>query len=186
MKRIGLALTVCAMIIAALLWTHNAAYCSEGNRMDGHWKLVPARSSSIDPWSDLFLDIRVEGSSVTIVKRYSAGHPHDVRVDSMTVSVQGGEEIVPVPPGRWLGEVSLGIYYGPHTQRRVRARMIDSRDELQVDSHETVQTAQGSAEVDSQETFVISPDGSTMQWQVTRSTRTSGPPLNFTFARVTK
>ena len=103
----------------------------------------------------------------------------------MTVGLGGVEERVPIPPGRWLGEVSMGIYYGPHAERRVRARMNDSRDTLLIVSRDIVQTAQGSAEVDARDTFTLSADASTLQWHATRSTRTSGPPLVITFSRVT-
>ena len=186
MKKIGFAVFGFAVVAAAILCVPPGTYSADGNRLDGRWKFVPGQSASIDPWSDLGLDIRADGSHVTIVKRYSAGSPLDRRVDSMTVNLRGEEEIVPVPPGRWLGEVSMGVYYGPSAKRHVRARMSDSRGELQIDSRETVQTAQGSVEVDVQEIFTPSPDGSTIQWHVTRSTRMSGPPLTYTFSRVTQ
>ena len=80
----------------------------------------------------------------------------------------------------------MDVYYGPYAKRHLRARMSDSRSEIQIDSRETVQTAQGNAEVDVQELFSLSPDGSTIQWHVTRSTRVSGPPLAYTFSRVTQ
>ena len=186
MKRTLFVLLGCALLMAGLLCTPPGAYSFDGSRLDGRWKLVPGQSASIDPWSDLILDIRVDGSHATIVKRFSAGSPLDRRVDSMTVNLRGEEEIVSVPSGRWLGEVSMGIYYGPHTKRQVKARMSESRGALQIDSRETVQTAQGSVEVDVREIFTPSPDGSTIQWHVTRSTRLSGPPLAYTFSRVTQ
>ena len=156
------------------------------NRLYGHWKLIPDKSVSIDPWADLVLDIHGDGTHVTIVKRYSAGNTHDRRVDSMTVNTEGKEEIVPIPPGRWLGEVSMGIYYGPETKRHVLARMSDSKNELHVDTRETLQTAQGETDVDVKETYALASDGSTVQLSENRSTRRSGPPLTYTFVRATQ
>ncbi len=171
-------------IAAALFCTFLVSCTRENNRLDGRWKLVKEKSASIDPWGDLELDIRTNGAQVTIVKRYSAGHPRDRRIDSMTVNTEGNKEIVSIPAGRWLGEVSMGIYYGPNAKRHVQARMNDARNELLVDSRETLQTAQGTIEVNVKETFALLPDGSTAQWKETRSTRTSGPPLTCTFSRV--
>ncbi len=154
--------------------------------LDGHWKLIREKSTSIDPWSDLFVDIHIEGTRVTIVKRYSAGHPHDRTADSMSVNTEDREEIVPGPRGRWLGEVSMGIYYGSRSERHVRARMVEPGIALHIETHESLQTAQGETEVDSRETFTLSTDGSTMQWDEIRSTRKDGPPLMRTFTRMTQ
>ncbi len=171
-------------LVAALFCTLIAFSAGENGRLDGHWKLVPEKSGSIDPWSQLGLDITIDGSRVTIVKRYDAGNALDRRVDSMTVNSVGSEEVVSVPPGRWLGEVSMGVYYGPNTKRRVSARTNDSRNGLQVDARETLQTAQGAIEVAVKEIYTLAPDGSSLILTETRSTRTSGPPLTYTFARV--
>ena len=171
-------------LVAALFCTLIAFSTGEDGRLGGHWKLVPEKSGSIDPWNQLGLDIVTEGSHITIVKRYDAGNALDRRVDSMTVNTVGSEEVVSVPPGRWLGEVSMGVYYGPNTKRRVTARMNDSRNGLQVDTRETLQTAQGAIEVTVKDVYTLAPDGSSLQLSQTRSTRTSGPPLTYTFARV--
>jgi hypothetical protein len=179
-------LAVSGLLAAALISTISDSYCGDGSRLNGHWKLLPDKSASIDPWTDLMLDIHTDGPLVTVVKRYSAGHPHDVRVDSMTVNTQGLEATLPVSPGRWLGEVSMGIYYGPHAQRHVLAQLNESHNELYIDSHETLETAQGETEVDAKNAFTLSPDGLTMQWNETRSTRMSGPPMTYTFVRVTQ
>ena len=170
-------------LVAACLSTHPDLHAQVPGRLDGQWKLVPEKSASIDPWGQISLEIRTDGSHVTVVKRYSAGHVVDRRVDSMTVSTEGGEELLPVPPGRWLGQVSMGVYYGPGTVRRVQARLNDSRNELHISALETVQTAQGSCETSVKGTFTVSSDGQTLQWSEARSTRKSGPPLTYTFAR---
>ena len=173
-------LSFAAVLFCTILVSHG----QDRNRLDGHWKLIKEKSASIDPWSDLTLEIQTSGTQATIVKRYSAGHPLDRRVDSMTVDTRGKEEIIPVPSGRWLGQVSMGVYYGPTTKRYVQARMSDPANKLQVDSRETVQTAQGAVEVRVKETYTLTSDGSTIQWNETRSTRTSGPPLPYTFSRI--
>jgi hypothetical protein len=170
---------------AALLCLLLLSCGRDSNRLYGHWKLIPGKSVSIDPWADLVLDIHGDGTHVTVVKRYSAGHTHDRRVDSMTVNTEGNEEIVSIPPGRWLGEVSMGIYYGSVTTRRAMARMRDSNNELHINTHETLETSQGETDVEVKETYALVSDGSTMQLSENRSTRRSGPPLTYTFARAT-
>jgi hypothetical protein len=172
-------------IAAALLCLLLLSCGRDSNRLYGHWKLIPEKSGSIDPWADLVLDIHGDGTHVTVVKHYSAGHAHDRRVDSMTVNTEGNEEIVPIPPGRWLGQVSMGIYYGSVTKRRVMARMSDANNELHIDMRETLETAQGETDVEVKETYTLLSDGSTVQLSENRSTRRSGPPLTYTFARAT-
>lgn len=171
-------------LVAALFCTLLVSYAQDPGRLDGHWKLIAEKSASIDPWSRLNLDIATDGSRITIVKRYDAGNVLDRRVDSMTVNTLGKEEIVSIPPGRWLGEVSMGIYYGPNTKRHVVARMNDARSGLNVDMRETLQTAQGAIEVNVSDVYALASDGSSLQLSEARSTRTSGPPLTYMFARV--
>lgn len=178
---------IAVVSIAAALFCLVLLSCGRNsNRLYGHWTLIPGKSVSIDPWADLVLDIRGDASHVTIVKRYSAGNAHDRRIDSMTVSTEGGEEIVPIPPGRWLGEVSMGIYYGPGSQRHVHARLSDSSNELRVDTRETLETSQGEAAVEVKETYALVSGGSEIQLSENRSTRMSGPPLTYTFTRAKK
>ncbi len=173
-------------IAAALVCTLPHAYGRDSNSLDGHWTLIREKSASIDPWNDLVLDIHIEGTHVTIVRRYSAGNALDRTADSMSVNTEGREEIVPAPRGRWLGEVSMGIYYGPKSERHVLARISDSGNLLQMETREMLQTAQGETEVEVKETFALSSDGSRIQWSESRSTRKAGPPLVYTFERMTR
>ncbi len=176
-------LIICISFAAAFSCLLLLSCGRDGNRLDGRWKLVREKSVSLDPWVDLVLDIRIDGTHVTLVKRYFGGNAHDRRVDSMTVNTQGKEEIVPIPQGRWLGEVSMGIYYGPETKRHVLARINDSRNELHIDTREPLETAQGETGVEVKETYTLASDGSSIQLTENRSTRRSGPPLTYTFAR---
>ncbi len=171
-------------IAVALACTLFVAYGHDRSSLDGRWKLVREKSASIDPWTDLVLEIQTEASRLTLVKRYSAGHPHDRQVDSMTVNTEGREEIVPAPQGRWLGEVSMGVYYGMNSARHVVARMNDAGNVLQIETHETLETGQGTTDIDSKESFTLLSDGSTMQWTVSRSTRKASPRLTFTLERM--
>jgi hypothetical protein len=173
--------------IAATLFCLLLLSCGhDGNRLDGRWKLIREKSASIDPWVDLVLEIRTKGTHVSIVKRYLGGNSHDHRVDSMMVDTKGSEEIISLPPGRWLGEVSMGLYYGPETKRHVLGRINESQSELHIDTRETLETAQGETEVEVKETYTLASDGSSVQLSENRSTRRSGPPLAYTFSRATQ
>jgi len=174
-----------ACLAAAFFCAPGVMHSGSGSRLDGHWNILVNKSANIDPWVGLMIDITTDGNRLTIVKRYNGGHPHDRRVDSISVT-PGKTEVVTVPPGRWLGEVSMALYYGPGAQRQVLARVSDPGNEIQVESRDTLETAQGRVPVDVQDTFTLSPDGVTMEWRQTRSTRLSGPPLVYSFARVTR
>jgi len=145
---------------------------------DGHWKLVPEHSSSVDPWSSVVLDIGRSPDSISIRKTYSAGNAFDRRIDLMVVNTKGIEQVVPVPPGRWLGQVSMGVYYGPGATRHVKARWSED-GELIMEIRETVQTAQGESLIESKQTFAIQSDG-TLKIHEERSTR-SGLSMNWIF-----
>jgi hypothetical protein len=177
-------IAIMASLVTIFFGILPGSQAQERQQLNGRWKLDPQKSASIDPWSTLELGILVEGNRATLVKRYSAGHVLDRRTDSMTVNLEGREEDLSVPAGRWLGQVSMGIYYGPGTQRHVQASANSSFTELHFAEHEMLQTAQGAIESNITETFTLSPDGSTLQWSEVRSTRKSGPPLTYTFVRI--
>ncbi len=90
-------------LVAACLSTHPDLHAQVPGRLDGQWKLVPEKSASIDPWGQISLEIRTDGSHVTVVKRYSAGHVVDRRVDSMTVSTEGARGTPPCSSGALAG-----------------------------------------------------------------------------------
>lgn len=159
------------ILLAVVVFVLSLQACAPTSHgLDGHWKLVAEQSSSIDPWRSVVLDISRSPDSISIRKTYSAGS-YDRRVDLMVVNTKGIEQVVPVPPGRWLGQVSMGVYYGPGATRTVKARWSEN-GELIMEIRETVQTAQGESLIESQQTFAIQPDG-TLKIHEERSTRSS-------------
>ena len=154
--------------------------------IEGHWRLLREKSSSIDPWSTLTLDIGLQNDTVVIVKTYSAGNPHDVRKDSIRVNTRGTEQTLPMPSDRWLGEVSMGVYYKPSSFRHVTASWNADGKELGMEVRETLETSQGEIETTTRKTYTVSPDASTLIVAEKRSTRLSGPSMGYEFVRVAK
>jgi hypothetical protein len=152
--------------------------------MAGHWKLLPDSSSSIDPWRNLSLAIRLRQDTVVIIKTYSASS-HDVRKDSMEVNTRGEEQTVSIPSGRWLGQVSMGVYYGASSFRHLTAQWNEEKNQLRIDGREVLETSQGEIQVRSSQTLSISPDRSTLTITETRSTR-AAPPMGYKFVRLTE
>ena len=165
-----------AVVMVFALSLQACAPASTG--LDGRWKLVPEQSSSVDPWSSVVLDISRSPDSISIKKTYSAGNAFDRRIDLMVVNTKGMEQVVPVSPGRWLGQVSMGVYYGPGATRTVKARWSEN-GELIMEIRETVQTAQGESLIERKQTFAIQSDG-TLKIREERSTR-SGVLMNWIF-----
>jgi hypothetical protein len=164
-------------------------FCMDGNQMSGPslagtWKLLPEKSSSIDPWRNLTLLLRFRQDTVVIVKTYSAGS-RDVRRDSVEVNTRGEEQTLPISPGRWLGGVSMGVYYGSSSVRHVRARWNAGGNELSIDTGEVLETSQGEVDVAIRQTFT-SPDASSLILAEARSTRVSAQPMRYVFVRETE
>jgi hypothetical protein len=179
----GLRKTIIELICVCSLFCLNGSQM-RGQSLTGHWKLLPEESGSIDPWRNLTLVVRLRQDTVVIVKTYSAGS-HDVRRDSMEVNTRGEEQTIPVPPGRWLGGVSMGVYYGSSSVRYVRARWNADGDELSVDTREVLETSQGEVDITIRQTF-SSPDASTLTLTEARSTRVSASPMRYVFVRQTE
>ncbi len=150
----------------------------DGARFDGTWTLDTTRSTAIDPWRGLTLDLRITDDAVTVQRTWS-GTRGARGLDSMRVRTDG--TVNPVPIHRWVDNRHLGVRIAPNTRRAVVAQWKDEGRTLSIEQKMSVITSQGETPLRIYSEYRLAPDGHTLYLMELRSTRPR--PLHYVFTR---
>lgn len=143
----------------------------------GHWQLDPSRSSAVDPFRTIRLEVSVSGDRVSITKTMDGGK----RSTADTLNLDLGRAEVTEPMVMWVDNRHIGAWIGDDRDRRVRAELLDAGATLRVESNFKLETSQGTTPVRVTTEYRLSPDGKRLTVLELRSTRNR--PLHYTFDR---
>ena len=146
----------------------------------GKWEMIPQKSSDIDLFGSVALEIRVKGPSVTVIDIWGRGRSFR---DSLTLQAGGAATRVPVTARVFPSNVFMGLMMQRGSERLVTASWQDSGRTLRVDEQYRLRGSQGETAESSRRTYALSQDGETITYTVMRSTRKSGPPVRFVLKR---
>jgi hypothetical protein len=146
----------------------------------GKWEMIPQKSSDIDLFGAVGVEIRQKGSSVTVIDVW--GNGRNFR-DSLTLAADGSIARVPVTARVFPSNVFMGLMMNRGAERLVSSSWQDSGRTLTVDERYRLRGSQGETPVSSRRTYVLSQDGETITYTLERSTRRSGPPVRFVLKR---
>jgi len=141
------------------LWTINAG---DTTTMDPE-----ARSTATDPWSDLDIEIEVDGDLVTITRIYRGGSR--ISRESMTVDTAIPPQVVTVEG--WWDNRHIGAYLGGGKIHTVAARWLDEGRTLQLNIEMVLETSQAETTVRVLREMRLSEDGETLVCLQLRSSR---------------
>jgi hypothetical protein len=146
----------------------------------GSWELLPEKSTDIDHFRMLTLDLRAEGKSLTIVQTWRARK--SVR-DSL-VLVPGGPP-VDVPVNDWVfpANVFMGFRMPEGGKRKIAARWEGGGTILRLDESYALHGSQGKRPVSAVHRYELSQDKEILVYRLNRSTRKSGPEMKYLFKR---
>ena len=135
---------------------------------EGRWKIDTSKSTALDPWRSLAIEIVVDGDNVSITRYYGGGTRVaqesmivDTTVPSRTVEVEG-----------WWDNRHIGAYLGGGKEQTVAARWLDEGHTLQLNVEMILDTSQGEAPVRVLREMRLSRDGTTLRVLQLRSSRT--------------
>lgn len=133
----------------------------------GRWLIDANRSTPLDPWRSLEIDISVKGDSVSIIRDYSAGSR--VASESMALDMTRASQDVVVDG--WWDNRHIGAYLGGGKKQTVAARWLDEGQTLQLNIDMILETSQGDAPVRVIRELRLSEDGQTLTVLQLRSSR---------------
>lgn len=172
-RRLALSL-VLFLALAFLL----AAAPSNPN-FNGTWTLIEDRSTSVDPWRSLALEMEVDGPRVTLKRIWGGNREAGTYTDSMTIRTDGSVHEVPME--QWPDNRHLGAFLAGDSTKRVTAEWIDDGRTLQISTRLQVRTSQGVRPIRIYSEYRVSPDGRHLTLLELRSTRPR--PTHYTFER---
>ena len=133
----------------------------------GRWKIDTGKSTPLDPWSNLEIDIAVHGDSVSIIRYYSAGSR--VTQESMTLDMTLPSQEVKVEG--WWDNRHIGAYLGNDKKQTVAAKWLDGGQTLQLNIDMILETSQGETPLRVIRELRFSDDGRTLTALQLRSSR---------------
>jgi len=145
----------------------------------GTWQIIGDRSTSVDPWRRLRLEIRGQSGRVTLKRIWSGNREAGTYVDSVSVPTDGTP--VTVAMGQWPDNRHLGAFLGPDSTKQVTAQWMDDGRTLRTQTRLRVRTSQGTRPIRIYSEYRIAPDSTHLTLLELRSTRPS--PLRYVFSR---
>ncbi len=170
-------LTAAALFAAGGLLAASAGPAGDPSLLAGTWKLDAAKSTNLGAWTKLGLEIKVEGSRITIIRSVSA----DERAYTQTSTLDLSRPVSSVPINWWIDNRNIGAYIGGNKMAQVHARLLEGGRILHTDSDLTLSSQQGNHDINVIADYHVSPNGRRLTILEIRSTRDL--PLVYVFER---
>jgi len=133
----------------------------------GRWKIDTGKSTPLDPWSNLEIEISIQADSVSIARYFGAGSR--VAEETMALDMTRPSQIVTVEG--WWDNRHIGAYLGNDKKQTVAAKWLDEGQTLQLNIDMILETSQGETPVRVIRELRLSDDGKTLTALQLRSSR---------------
>lgn len=168
------------LLIMVMVLSPSLAQSAGDPAFNGKWTLLPLKSSEIDLYQTSSLDFSQDGSTVTILHTWGRGRSH---TDTLVLKTGGEMNRVPVNNRVWGSNVFMGISMDTTSRQDVTARWEENGTLLKVRRTYSVLASQGKETITSTDTYRLTDEKETLTLTLDRSTRRSGPPLQYVFKR---
>lgn len=153
-------------IFALFVFVFISTAQAEGE-FSGQWRLDPKRSSAVDPWRSIELQISVEGDQARVTELMTTGRRSAEQAFEIDLS-QGANE---VPFEWWAGNRHIGAFAGINAVKRISGERLDGGRTLRLESTFDLHTSQSETPAREYSEYRISDDGKTLTRITLRSTR---------------
>lgn len=156
------------------------SYARQDTTLFGSWELVPQKSTDIDHFRTLRIDIRPLGDRVAISQTWVSR----VNVKDSLLLTPGGKPVT-VPVAGWVfpHNVFMGLRMVEGEVRTVSARWEHEGIDLRVEDRFNVQGSQGKIPLSVVHRYALSPEKEVLLYTVERATRTTGPEITYVLTR---
>jgi hypothetical protein len=165
-------------VCLAIMLLISSAIPQPDDSLVGSWELLPDKSTDIDLYKTLTVKIQQTPAGILVVDRWG-GDRHFL--DSLLLPVDGRAVQVPIMHRVFPSNVFMGLMMPVGEQRTVKATWDKRR--LRLDETFPLRGSQGIIQVSAVRTYELSADGELLIYQISRSTRTSGPEMKFRLKR---
>jgi hypothetical protein len=151
-----------------------------GDKLTGTWEYIPHKSTDIDLYGTMSVEIRSTDARVTVINTWGRGRSFR---DSMNLALGGAETRIAVKNRVFPSNVFMGLMSPVGTERFISARWEKPGTVLILSERARIRGSQGETDMRITHTYTLAGDGETMTYQVDRSTRDAGPPVLYTFKK---
>lgn len=182
----ALALAACRTPAAppAAMGVADGAGALPATRLDpafaGAWALDGPRSTAIDPWNQLSLEIADAGAGAIDLKRHWRGS-REGGAFTDSLRVVPGRSARSAPMTQWPDNRHLGAFIAGDSTKHVATRVEDGGRTLVTESRLTVSVQQGEHDLRIVTEYRLSPEGDRLDVLELRSTRPR--PIHYVFRR---
>jgi hypothetical protein len=153
---------------------------SQGNPgFSGRWEMIPHKSTDIDLFGTLSVELRQSGASVTVINTWGKGRAYH---DSLTVT-PGMTTRIRVNSRIFPSNVFMGLMMVAGTERSCTASWAGGGKVLRLEEQYPVRGSQGVVTASAVHTYTLADDEETVTYIVERSTRTAGPQIRYVLKR---
>jgi len=147
---------------------------------EGIWEIVPEKSTDIPLFNSLILDVKIQGETLVLTKQWGTNRGYK---DELTVKTGGSLIEIHAPSRNFPTNVFMGIAVKTDIPRTIRAWWEEERTVLKIEEKAAVTSSQGMQKITSEHIYSYDADTDTLTYTIQRTTRKSGPPVQFTFKR---
>lgn len=165
--------------LALLLLTPLTSFSAGNAAFNGRWEMVPHKSTEIDLYGTLSLDIRQGAGAVTVISTWGKGRAFR---DSITVT-PGTTTHVRVKSRVVPSNVFMGLMMVSGTERSITASWAGGGRILRLEEEFPLRGSQGVITAHAVHTYTLSGDDETITYALERSTRPDVPPVRYVLKR---
>jgi len=146
----------------------------------GKWALIPHLSHDVGLYANLSIDIHHGPSNVILAHRWGGGR---FFLDSVALRVGGAVTRIDIRDRVWPANVFMGLMMPVGGKREFKAVWENDGKMLVVTESYSIQGSQGTAPVSTVHTYALSDDNEILTYTVKRSSRTTGPTVQYVLKR---
>ncbi len=164
--------------IALLLLAATMVF-AQNTDLSGKWKMINKKSSFLDYYQDLTLDIEINQNDAVIVTKMGPKRKYEER---LAFTTDGKPNSIEIMDGTFASNIHMGLRLPLGAKKTVTATWQNDRS-LQVTEKYEYISSQGKKQGQMIYRYQLSPTKDLLTCTIARSTRQKGPEMNFLFKR---
>ena len=148
--------------------------------LEGRWVLIPEKSTEIDLYATLALEIKQDGPTVKIIQTWGRGRSF---VETLVLKTDGSVNFVPINDRVFPTNVFMGLSMPVGQERKIKASWENGGRILRLEESFDLKSSQGITQISSINTYELSDDKEILTYRIKRSTRRSGPEVKYVLKR---
>ncbi len=146
----------------------------------GDWTLIRERSSEIDLYETVSLNIQLTGANLTLIQKWGTGRSY---IDTLKIKVDGSALTVPIKSRIFPTNVFMGLSMPVGKVKKVSARWEIPKKKLIINEAYDILGSQGANALSIVHTYQFTPNQEALIYRIERSSRQTGPAIKYLFKR---